>query len=363
MKWSEFYEKYWDWSDTTRRSRISSLEDVGPGAEVVEVIYEILDWKVRAQLIRKAMKLGACFTADDLVEVEYEIPEDLFAQLASYAGLDKDNPHLDENNMSWKDFYDDYYEWNDDVLARRVNLLTNFGPAKEIIDAFDHIAFDHENLAVQLIEKAIAAGVKFSGEQISDLVLICDDNLLEQAIRVSADTFKTKDLDDLYTYCGDDILLDVAIKYKIKLPECLANHLIKELGCRTFGQLISDFDYILECLRLARKHLDEAHTYALWDISRQRREWSALKYSQVEDAQHYITLAINTWNYLEFPDKGESSFPRTFPCISIGDMWSDFWINNFWMELIASSRIKQLQQTVEQGIHAISKLRDEYKNR
>lgn len=167
MEWSEFYEKYWDWSDSTRRTRISSLEDIGPGAEVVEVIYEIQEEKVRVQLIRKAMKLGACFTADDLAELQYEIPDDLFAQLAEYAGLDKDNPHFDENNMTWCDFYDAYGEWSEEVLTRRVSLLRDFGSHDEVYEAI--MDMPNEQLEGLLYRKAVLAGVRFDETELADL--------------------------------------------------------------------------------------------------------------------------------------------------------------------------------------------------
>ena len=58
MQWCDFYNNFWDWSDSTRRTRISSLGDIGSGEEIVEVLLEIEDEKVRAQLIRKAIKMG-----------------------------------------------------------------------------------------------------------------------------------------------------------------------------------------------------------------------------------------------------------------------------------------------------------------
>ena len=65
MLWSDFYDEFWDWTDAIRCTHITSLEDIGTGEEIVEVIYEIEDPKVRAQLVRKAIKLGAKFTSDD----------------------------------------------------------------------------------------------------------------------------------------------------------------------------------------------------------------------------------------------------------------------------------------------------------
>ena len=47
MLWSEFYDKYIDWSESTINSKISSLEDIGPGDEVLEVLYELSSEKVK----------------------------------------------------------------------------------------------------------------------------------------------------------------------------------------------------------------------------------------------------------------------------------------------------------------------------
>jgi len=99
MQWCDFYDSFWDWSDSTRRSRISSLEDIGPGEEIVEVILEIGDEKVRSQLIRKAMKLGATFTNDDFMNLECEIPDELYEQLGKYAGYDHNDPYFEEDDL------------------------------------------------------------------------------------------------------------------------------------------------------------------------------------------------------------------------------------------------------------------------
>jgi hypothetical protein len=219
------------------------------------------------------------------------------------------------------------------------------------------IAFDNEAGAARLLKKAIAAGVKFTGEQLFDFIGCCEEEVLLQAIQFSADKFTTKDLDDLYNACDDEILVDIALKYQIQLPECLADYEIEELGYLTIKELCAEYDYILECLRIAHNHLQESHTYGLWDIFRKHREWSVLKYSHVEVAQNYITDAINTWNYLEFPGKDKSLFPKVFPCISTSDMWCDFWVKGFWMEMIAKQRIQNLKKTVEQAISAIQILR------
>ena len=77
MIWSDFYDGFWDWSDSTRRTRISSLEDIGSGDEIVDALLEIEDPKIQAQLVRKAIKLGAKFTTDDFQNLEGELPDEL----------------------------------------------------------------------------------------------------------------------------------------------------------------------------------------------------------------------------------------------------------------------------------------------
>lgn len=108
MQWCDFYDGFWDWSDATRRARISSLEAIGPGHEIVDAVLEIEDEKLRCQLIRKAIKLGAQFTGDDFMNLDGELPGDLYAQLGKYTGFDHNDPYFDEDNMDWEDFYNAY---------------------------------------------------------------------------------------------------------------------------------------------------------------------------------------------------------------------------------------------------------------
>ena len=163
MLWSDFYDGYWDWSDSTRRTRISSLEDIGPGSEIAEVVYDINDPKVKAQLVRKAMKLGAKFTPEDLMELEGEISDELCSQVALHCGFDPTYPFLDENNMSWEDFYDNYSGWDDATLERRIKKLTEFGSAEEIVDVVQ--CMPSVKLEKLVYERAVAAGITFTEDE------------------------------------------------------------------------------------------------------------------------------------------------------------------------------------------------------
>ena len=124
--------------------------------------------------------------------------------------------------MLWEEYYDKVWDWAVSTSVRKLSQVETFGPADEIIEVFQHIAFDDEKAAVRLIKKALAAGVKFSGDQIAELCLICDEAIIEQAVTQSSDTFTTEDLDALYGVCDEEILLEIAGKRKVPLPESLA---------------------------------------------------------------------------------------------------------------------------------------------
>lgn len=105
MLWSDFYDKIYDWADSTKKTRISSLEDIGSGDEVVDAVLEIQDEKIRAQLIRKAMKLGVQLTSDDYMYLDGEIPDDLYEQLGKYCGFEnnEEDYSIEEESQPHRD--------------------------------------------------------------------------------------------------------------------------------------------------------------------------------------------------------------------------------------------------------------------
>ena len=167
MKWCDFYDNYYDWADSTRKTRISTLEDMGPGDEIVEVVRDIEDPKVRTQLLNKAMKLGAVFSQEDFADLDGELPPELYEKLGKYAGFDPNDPYFDEDNMTWDDFYGAYSDWDIRVLTRRLAKLKDFGPADEVCEVIGNMPTDTlENL---LYRKAGQAGVSFTREHLMEM--------------------------------------------------------------------------------------------------------------------------------------------------------------------------------------------------
>ena len=167
MLWSDFYDAFWDWTDSTRRTRISSLEDIGSGDEVVEAVLEIEDPKVKAQLIRKAIKLGAEFTNDDFMNLDGELPDVVYEELGKYAGFDHNDPYFDEDDMDWDDFYSAYSDWNEALLLRRIHKLKHFGSANEVAEVIQ--CMPNSETEKLLYKKALAAGVRFTDDQMLEM--------------------------------------------------------------------------------------------------------------------------------------------------------------------------------------------------
>lgn len=70
--------------------------------------------------------------------------------------------------------------------------------------------------------KAIDAGVKFNGDQLSNMSGNCEASELERALRISADQLTSQDIVDLYGAYEDELLMEIALKHNISVPEELA---------------------------------------------------------------------------------------------------------------------------------------------
>lgn len=124
--------------------------------------------------------------------------------------------------MRWGTYYEKLEDWTVSTAVSRMSQLESLGPPEEVTDAIGILGFEDEKGATGLLKKATSAGVKFTGDQLSEICLVCEEGVLNQAILFSADGFTGEDLEALYCNCDDDLLIRIAQKYKLALPEDLA---------------------------------------------------------------------------------------------------------------------------------------------
>lgn len=180
--WCDFYDNFCDWSDSTVKTRISSLEDIGSGDEVVDAVLNFDDEGLKDQLIRKAMKLGVELSHDNYVSLDGELSDRLYEELAKYGHFSLDETCFDPEDFSWDDFYAECANLPDNILMKCIPRIDSFGPSDEVTEAIDSIInFD---IADALYTRAVQRGVKFthgelerlgrSGDE-SDSLFIADD--------------------------------------------------------------------------------------------------------------------------------------------------------------------------------------------
>ena len=78
MKWEDYYNRFWDWAESTQISRISSLTDFTSSAEVAEIANEFFDEKNSTRLVKRAMQNGIRFTPAEIIELGGCVAEDVF---------------------------------------------------------------------------------------------------------------------------------------------------------------------------------------------------------------------------------------------------------------------------------------------
>ena len=81
MTWETFYDRFYDWADSTQISNISKLTDFGPSAEVCEIATSFVDEKAATRLVKKAITAGVRFTSAEVLELDGCVSEDLLPEL------------------------------------------------------------------------------------------------------------------------------------------------------------------------------------------------------------------------------------------------------------------------------------------
>ena len=268
--------------------------------------------------------------------------------------------------MRWEEYYDKIGQWATSTAVSRISTLETFGPAEEIVEIIDELAMEDEKGAARLLKKAIAAGVKFTGRQLADLVLICDKTILADAIRFSADRFTTADLDALYCNCDDDLLIELAGKYKIPLPpelmeieEAEYDPAEEEEPPLTATELAAEFDYILSCLNCAYAQLSGGLRFSRIDRNTRKRSFTVMKYAYLVNAQPYIEDAINAWALLEFPGKDEQLLRGIRLNISNRTMWNNYLFDRWGLNFSVQRQIRTVMKNIQRAYKAIQALRHE----
>lgn len=131
--------------------------------------------------------------------------------------------------MRWSEYYEKINDWSVSTAVSKISSLEDMGGPDEIADALNIIAFEDEKGATRLLNRALQRGVKFSGENLADIAGLCAEDSFKKALYQSADALSAQDLENLYGCVDDELIIDLAKRYKISAPADLADEYEEEL--------------------------------------------------------------------------------------------------------------------------------------
>lgn len=140
--------------------------------------------------------------------------------------------------MRWSDYYEKINDWEVSTAVNEISSLEDMGAPDEIVDALNIIAFEDEKGATRLLNRAVQYGVKFSGENLAEIAGLCAEESFKKALHESAEAFTAQDLEDLYCCVDDELIVELAKRYKISAPADIAEEYEEEL-CPDAGMPIS----------------------------------------------------------------------------------------------------------------------------
>lgn len=198
MTWDKYYERFYDWAESTRLRQLSSLTDFGDPDEICEIANELPGEKAASKLIRKAIVYGIQFSTDNIEELEGVIDARLLEELsASLAG-----------KLTWQQFYDCIYNWPENLQLKNSLAQKEFGPSEEVCEIA--VALFDEDTATKFINNAFASGVRFNAEEIIELAdYIASDSILN-IVESQKTQLTEKQLDELSCFLNDDDIQKIA---------------------------------------------------------------------------------------------------------------------------------------------------------
>ena len=267
--------------------------------------------------------------------------------------------------MRWEVYYEKLSDWAVSTAVSRMGQLESFGPPEEVLDAVNIIAFEDDKGALRLLKKALAAGVRFTGDQLSELCLICDEETLKQAVLRCADRFSAADLDALYGFCDEELLVEIAHKRGLGLPASLADYAeamrfgpeTEEASAFSPETLAGEYDYILDCLLSAHGNLEDAYKFAAIAASSGDRAPTVVKYYRLHDAQESLARALEAWERLEPRYRGTVSLEGLRHGIGSGTALQNFFAGNVFTNMLVRRRIRVVLKRVAAAYNAVLKLR------
>jgi len=119
---------------------------------------------------------------------------------------------------SWEEYYEKFYDWADSTQVRNLSQLTTLGDVDEVAEIIIELQVNVP-AANRLLKRANDAKMIFKAEDLVEFLNICDVKLAEEAVCNSITKLCEADMEDLYGYISDELIVDICRQRKFQLPE------------------------------------------------------------------------------------------------------------------------------------------------
>lgn len=125
--WDEYYEKFFDWAESTRAKNLYALTSLGPSDQVAELIFEMGGEDAANRLLKRAVNEKLAFRCDELVLIANECDEDLTVA-AAYNSVSR----LSDSDM------DELYDVLPEEAVVRICLAKKALPPTQLHEKIDN---------------------------------------------------------------------------------------------------------------------------------------------------------------------------------------------------------------------------------
>lgn len=119
--------------------------------------------------------------------------------------------------FTWKEYYEGFYDWSTNTQISYSRGLTDYGASDEVFEVVQEFAFGHEQYASQFVLNAIAAGVRFSPEQVIEGSVFLQKSAVNKMAECSSRAFTREELEEIYLIVDDSVFEQLSKRAKIDI--------------------------------------------------------------------------------------------------------------------------------------------------
>lgn len=259
--------------------------------------------------------------------------------------------------MTWDDYYEKINEWEISTAIRQISSIENIGDQDELVEVLNVIGLEDEAGADKLLKKALKSGIKLSGSNLTEIVDVCTEASIKKALYQSADMFTVQDLEDLYGFIDDELIIQIAKLQKITLPEDLCEEDDDKEDDIDFQFAIDAADCALECLEQAKEALHESSNASFVDMITKGVFTSLYKYSSLTDADMEIQDAKCA--IADLNEELQNLRNHKYVKLKYSRLATvlDMCIDDEYLDALTHLRINKVQKQIEQTIKQVKNIK------